>query len=95
MRAAELARTWPQRFGREKLYQITGHTAHPMFSLMKLLWLRENQPDLLRTGRRVLCFEDLLHERLGLEPTTVGWLKSVSTCCAELGSSFRFRIAFR
>jgi len=67
-RAEQLARDWSDRFGVEKLYQITGHTAHPMFSLFKLLWLRKNQPDVLAGARRVLCFEDLLHHRLGVPP---------------------------
>jgi xylulokinase len=67
-RAATLAQHWTESFGPEKLYQITGHTAHPMFSLFKLLWLREHQPDVLKGARRVLCFEDLLHHRLGVPP---------------------------
>src|SRR5512142_1951810 len=39
IRSDRHAKTWPQQFGEEKLYQITGHTAHPMFTLFKLLWL--------------------------------------------------------
>src|ERR1035437_3962133 len=30
VRAAALARSWPQDFGEDRLYQITGHTAHPL-----------------------------------------------------------------
>lgn len=71
-RAAEIAANWPKTFGEDKLYRITGHTAHPMFSLFKLLWVRENQPDVWTNAARFLCFEDLLQLRLGLDPA-MGW----------------------
>ncbi|MCY3022146.1 MAG: FGGY family carbohydrate kinase [Planctomycetota bacterium] len=71
-RAADLARDWSAEFGRERLYRITGHTAHPMFTLPKLLWLRDNQPQVWAQAARFLCFEDLLHTRLGVEPA-MGW----------------------
>jgi len=31
VRATHHAETWPQTFGAKRLYEITGHTAHPMF----------------------------------------------------------------
>lgn len=71
-RAAALIQDWSHRFGAERLYAITGHTAHPLFSLFKLLWLREHAPDTWRQARRFLCFEDFIHLRLGLEPA-IGW----------------------
>ncbi len=55
-------------FDRRRLYRITGHTAHPMFTLFKLLWLKKNRPGTWKTAARFHCFEDLLHLRLGLEP---------------------------
>lgn len=67
-RAAGLASAWSATFGRERLYELTGHTPHPMFTLFKLLWLRENRPDIWKTAGRFLCFEDLMHLGLGLEP---------------------------
>ena len=67
-RAARIAESWSRGFGRKKLYRITGHTAHPMFSLFKLLWLRKNAPAVWSRARKFLCFEDLLHHELGLDP---------------------------
>ena len=72
IRAAELAQNWSQEFGEKKLYKITGHTAHPMFSLFKLLWLKDNRPEIWAKAEKFLCFEDLLQFRLGLEPA-MGW----------------------
>lgn len=71
-RAAETTKAWSEKFGRKKLYDITGHTAHPMFTLFKLLWLRENNPDVYNRACKFLCFEDLLQFKLGLEPA-MGW----------------------
>jgi len=54
----------PSGFGEERLYQITGHTAHPLFTLFKLLWLRERKPELWKryTGKSV---DDLWTEYAG------------------------------
>lgn len=72
VRAAGQARQWPLEFGEERLYQITGHTAHPLFTLFKLLWTKENRPDVWCRAAKFLCFEDLLQSRLGLDPA-MGW----------------------
>jgi len=60
------------KFGEEKLYKITGHTAHPMFTLFKLLWFKDNKTELWKRIKYFLCFEDLLQFRLGLEPK-ISW----------------------
>ncbi|MDO8684838.1 MAG: FGGY family carbohydrate kinase, partial [Armatimonadota bacterium] len=46
---------WAQR-----LYEITGHTPYPMFSLFKMMWLRDHQPEVWRQASRFLFFQDLL-----------------------------------
>ncbi len=69
--ASYVARELPG-MNREKLYQITGHTPHPMFTLYKMLWLRENRPAIWQRAARFLCFEDLLHHQLGLAPA-ISW----------------------
>jgi xylulokinase len=71
-RAAALVGPWSERFGAQRLYQITGHTPHPLFTLYKLLWLRQHQPDVFARADKFYCFEDLLHARLGLEPA-IAW----------------------
>ncbi len=71
-RALSYVKPWTDRFGEEKLYQITGHTAHPMFTLFKLLWLKDNRKDVWDNAEKFLCFEDLLQYRLGLNPA-IGW----------------------
>ena len=64
MRASKIVSDFAARFGPEKLYRLTGHSASAMFSLGKLLWLRENEPEIFERSARFLCFEDLLAYRL-------------------------------
>jgi len=71
-RAHELINSFIGQFGLDRLYGITGHTPSPLFSLFKLLWLRQNQPEIWARSARFLCFEDLLHLRLGIDPA-MGW----------------------
>jgi xylulokinase len=44
-----------------------------MFSLFKLLWIKENAPEIWAKAYRILCFEDLLQYRLGIENPSMGW----------------------
>jgi xylulokinase len=71
-RATEIAGTWSERFGKKRLYEMTGHTAHPMFSLFKLLWLKEHRRDVFDHTWKFLCFEDLMQHAFGLEPC-ISW----------------------
>jgi xylulokinase len=73
VRANEMIGPWIEKFGEEKLYNITGHTSHPMFSLFKLLWVRKNSPEIWTKAHRILCFEDLLQYRLGIKNPSMGW----------------------
>lgn len=67
-RASKIVGEFCAEFGVEKLYSITGHTAYPMFSLFKLIWIKQNKPELWKITARFLCFEDLMHLKLGLDP---------------------------
>ncbi|NMC37634.1 MAG: hypothetical protein GYA41_04860 [Bacteroidales bacterium] len=72
-RANKLIRPWVEDFGEERLYNITGHTPYPMFSLFKLLWVRNNMPEIWKRAQRIMCFEDLLQYRLGIATPSIGW----------------------
>ncbi len=60
------------RFGLDRLYRITGHTPSTLFTLFKLLWLKQNRPQVWKDAVGFHCFEDLVHLHLGLEPA-MGW----------------------
>ncbi len=72
-RANEYSSGWAEKFGEEKLYQVTGHTPHPMFSLFKLLWIKDHWPRIWEATCKILCFEDFLQYRLGLSDPAMGW----------------------
>ncbi len=67
-RSREAMESFGARFGRQRLYRITGHTAHTMFTLFKLLWLKRHRHRIWRRAARFHCFEDLFHSQLGIEP---------------------------
>lgn len=71
-RSLECMNNFTAAFGSEKLYRITGHTPSTLFSLFKLLWLKQNKPHIFAGARKFLCFEDLLAFSLGVEPA-MGW----------------------
>jgi xylulokinase len=73
IRANEYIAPFTDKFGEEKLYRITGHTPHPMFSLFKLLWIKDNTPEIWLKADKILCFEDLLQYRLGIQKPAMGW----------------------
>ena len=71
-RAVKSVNNFCDLFGRKRLYQITGHTASPMFTLFKLIWLKENSPEVWRNSEAFYCFEELIHLKLGIEPA-ISW----------------------
>ncbi len=68
----DLMKDWINNFGEEKLYQITGHTAYPIFTLFKLLRFKNSEKQLWEKSKYFLCFEDLLQFRIGLKPA-ISW----------------------
>ena len=69
-------RTVPQvdwlsrRFGRDHLFAITGLSLQPIWSLLKLLWLKEEAPDAWRRTDRWLHVADYVAYRLCGVPAT-------------------------
>lgn len=64
------SRWWIENVGLYPTYRITGQTADPYLSLCKLMWLRDNEPELFRRMRRWLCIEDWIILRLTGEYAT-------------------------
>jgi xylulokinase len=54
--------------GRERLFQITGHFAHPMYPLPKILWLRKNRPKVFTSAKCFLSLIGYLLQKMQLPP---------------------------
>lgn len=67
-RAGPQMRWWAEHVGKERLFQITGMPLHPMYTINKLMWLRDNQPDVFTAAGRFLCMQDFVFHQLGLPP---------------------------
>ena len=70
VRTAEYPHWWQDRIKKEEIFRITGMPLHGMYTLNKIMWLRENLPEVFRQTARFLCYEELVFALLGLPPTT-------------------------
>jgi xylulokinase len=54
------------RFGKKRLFEITGLVAHPMYPVPKILWLRKHRPDIFASPVRFLSVIGYVLSRFGL-----------------------------
>lgn len=52
------------RFGGEALFQRTGMPIHTINTLPKLLWIKENEPEIWKNADRFLLIEDFLIQKM-------------------------------
>ncbi len=69
-RGGEHARRMADDLGRAAVYAINPNIIGPNYSMPKLLWLRENEPELYRNTWKFLLWGDLVAFMLGGEPLT-------------------------
>jgi xylulokinase len=67
-RAVEETRWWGENVGRERIFRITGMPLHPMYTINKLMWLRNHDPAIFKAAQRFLCMPDFLFHQLGVPP---------------------------
>ncbi len=58
-----------ERLGKEKIFQATGACLSPAWSINKIMWLKENEPEIYRNTRKFVLYEDFIFHKLGFEPT--------------------------
>jgi xylulokinase len=63
------AEWWAKGLGKRDIFSITGQPLHPMTTLNKIMWFRDNIPRVYNRAWKFLCYEDLFFYRMGLEPT--------------------------
>ena len=45
-RAADLCEEYKRKIGEEKIFEISGNSLEPSYTLPKILWLRRNRPEI-------------------------------------------------
>ncbi len=63
-RGYEQADFLSERLGAEKIMELTGIPVHCMYSINKLMWMKENLPEVYRNMWKFLLFEDFIIYRL-------------------------------
>ena len=56
------------QFGRRRIFEMTGHIPHPMYPVLKILWLKQHCSGTFAEVDRFLGVTDFLLARLGLPP---------------------------
>ena len=69
-RCVKQAESWRERLGELEVFKITGMPLHPSFTLNKIMWLREEMPEVYRQTWKCLLWPDMIWYKLGFEPTT-------------------------
>ncbi len=68
-RCVKQAAALEERLGKEGIFQATGACVSPAWSINKIMWLRENEPEVYRKTWKFVLYEDFIFYKLGLEPT--------------------------
>ncbi|HUV06093.1 MAG TPA: FGGY-family carbohydrate kinase [Spirochaetia bacterium] len=55
-------------FGDRHLFDVTGMRPHPINSLIKILWLKENRPEAFHEAWKITTYADFILGKLGAEP---------------------------
>ena len=59
-----------ETLGKYSIFSITGHTPYPIYSINKIIWLKENVPDVFNRTVKWLCMEDYIIFKLTGEYAT-------------------------
>jgi len=68
-RSSPQTEAWLKKLSKLEIFQITGMALHPSYSLNKVIWFKEERPEIYRKAWKFLLVEDLLFYLFGLPPT--------------------------
>ena len=69
-RTAPQVSWWEENVGREKIFQTTGQPLASLFTALKLMWVRDNKPEVFKKAKYFLGYEEFVYYRCGLDPVT-------------------------
>ncbi len=67
-RATQQAQSWEDTLGAQRVFEITGMPLHPSFTLNKLMWMRDERPDIHARTWKYLLWPETIMLKLGLPP---------------------------
>ena len=67
-RATREASWCAEAIGRTRLFQITGLITHPMYSIPKIIWLRQHRPNIFSSTACFVTLVGYILQRMGLPP---------------------------
>jgi xylulokinase len=53
-----------ETIGQKAFYEIVGHRISPSYTLEKLMWIRDNEPEIFKAARYTLCAKDYINYKL-------------------------------
>jgi len=56
--------------GAEEIYRITGQPPSNLYPLNKLIWFKQNKPEIFEKIYKFLCWEEFIFMKLGAEPVS-------------------------
>lgn len=69
-RGADEAKHLEEKLGSDRILEITGVAAHPMYSLPKIMWLKRHMPELYKSAWKFLLYADFILFKLGARAHT-------------------------
>ena len=69
-RAVRQADRIEKTIGRKEIFQATGVPVHSMYTVPKIMWLKENQPELYHNTWKFAGWPEIVQLKLGLDPKT-------------------------
>ena len=63
-RATKQAEFLLEKIGQKAFYDVVGHRISPSYTLEKLMWIRDNEPEIFKQTRYTLCAKDYINFRL-------------------------------
>lgn len=68
-RCTKQAHFLEDNLGKEAVFKETGSVISPAWSINKIMWLKENEPEIYKNTWKFVLYEDFVMNKLGLEPT--------------------------
>lgn len=69
---------------KREIYNITGFVPHPMASLPTILWMRKNQPELLKQTCRYITFTEYIMKELGADNPCIDYPQAGRTMAFDI-----------